>query len=179
MTNSRAVHRYVKSLFGLAVERGVIEDVHNDMNLIAKACQSNHDFVSMLLSPIIHQDKKKEILQAIFKKHINPLSMSMLEMITRKKRDPILPEIAVYFHTAYNNYKNIGHAVIHTATPLDEVQLSQINTLVKGLSKKSSIDLDKKIDPSLIGGFVLDMGDRRIDASVKNKLQTIAQQFAK
>ncbi|PGH38798.1 MAG: ATP synthase F1 subunit delta [Candidatus Nephrothrix sp. EaCA] len=179
MTSSRVIHRYVKALFDLAVEKEAVEAVHADMRLMAAVCQTSRDFVSMLRSPIIHQDKKTAIVRAIFKKSINPLSMSMTEMIIRKRREPLLPEMAAYFHTAYNNYKNIAQAALHSAVPMDEAQLLQINALVKALSKKSSVDLEKKTDSSLIGGFVLDVGDKRIDASVKNKLQALAQQFAK
>ncbi len=102
MADSRVASRYVKSLLSLAVEQGVVEAVHADMQFFNKVCHSNRDFVLMLKSPIIRHEKKKEILNKLFSGRVHALTMSIIEILTKKNREPLLPSIATEFHNAYN-----------------------------------------------------------------------------
>lgn len=112
MADSRVASRYVKSLLGLAVEQGVVEAVHADMQLFDNVCRANRDFVLMLNSPIVRHEKKKEILNRLFSGKVHKLSMSIIDILTSKNREPLLPAIATEFHNAYNEYKGIGKASI-------------------------------------------------------------------
>jgi F-type H+-transporting ATPase subunit delta len=178
MAQLRAASRYVKSLLGLAVEKDVLEQVHNDMLLFSKVVAENRDFVLMLNSPIIKHDKKRDILEILFKSKVNPLTMSILDIVTRKNREPLLPAIAREFHNAYNEYKGICKATITTAIPLDPKLRMEFEGMVKKLSDKKQVELIEKIDLTMIGGFVLNVGDRQIDASLKNKLKALKVQFS-
>lgn len=178
MVDSRAASRYVKSLLGLAVEKNALEAVHGDMLLFAKICEENRAFELMLKNPIIRHDKKREILERIFHGKVNPLTMAIFDILTRKNREPLLPGIAKEFHVAYNIYKGIGKASITTATPLDDQLRTEFENIVKRLSEKDKVELTEKIDKEMIGGFILDIGDRQIDASMKNKLQVLKVKFS-
>jgi F-type H+-transporting ATPase subunit delta len=178
MTDSRAASRYVKSLLQLAVEKNVLDEVHQDMLLFSKVVQENKQFELLLESPIIKHDKKREILQAVFKGKVNDLTFAIFDILTRKNREPLLPAIALQFHTAYNEYKQIGKATVTTAAPLDEALRAEIRAMVQELSKMKSVELTEKIDPTMIGGFVLNVGDRQIDASLKNKLKSLQLKFS-
>jgi len=178
MADSRAASRYVKSLLDLAVEKNALEPVHNDMLLLSKICNENRAFELMLTNPIIKHDKKRDILEKLFKGKMNSLTMSILDILTRKNREALLPAIAREFHTAYNNYKGIGRAHITTAVPLDAKLRGEFETLVKKLTEKSQIELSEKVDQDMIGGFVLNVGDRQIDASIKNKLKAMKVKFS-
>lgn len=175
---TKVAQRYVKSLLGLAVEQGVLEQVHQDMQLFSKTCEASRPFVMMLRSPIVRHEKKREVLHALFENKVNKLTFSIIDIITKKNREPLLPAIASEFHNAYNDYKGIGKASVTTAVPLDEKAKSQIDEMVKKLSNRSQIELDQRLDESLIGGFVLNVGDRQIDASVKNKLKSLKVKFS-
>jgi F-type H+-transporting ATPase subunit delta len=178
MADSRAISRYVKSLLGLAVEKNALESVHNDMLLFTKICDENRSFELMLKNPIIRHDKKREILEKIFQGKVNPLTMAIFDILTRKNREPLLPGIAKEFHTAYNIYKGIGKAFITTAVPLDSQLRTEFENIVKRLSEKDKVELTEKIDKEMIGGFILNVGDRQIDASMKNKLQALKVKFS-
>jgi len=177
MSNSRAASRYIKSLLGLAVEKGVLEEVNRDMQLFAKTCKENRAFEVVLKSPIIKHDKKREILTRLFKGKVNALTMSILDILTRKNREALLPAISVGFHAAYNAYKGVEKATVKTAVPLDSKLKGEIEQIVKNLSSKKQVELVEIIDADLIGGFVLNVGDKQIDASVKNKLKTLQLNF--
>ncbi len=178
MADIRAASRYVKALLDLAVEKNVIEDIHNDMLMFSSICESNFDFVLMLESPIIKHDKKREILQALFKGKMNALTLSMMDIITRKNREPLLPTIAKEFHNAYNTFKNIRKATITTTTKLDPTLRAEFEKMAKTLTNRDSIELIEKIDADMIGGFVLNVGDKQIDASIKNKLKALKLKFS-
>ncbi len=178
MAESRVASRYVKSLLGLAVEGGALDQVHQDMQLIDKTCASNTDLVMMLRSPIIKHDKKKAILEKIFKGKINGLSLAIINILTEKNREPLLPAIAKEFHIAYNDYKGISKALVTTTIPVDAQLRKELEGIVKKLSKKESIELEEKIDADLIGGFILNVGDQQIDASIKSKLKTLKVKFS-
>jgi len=177
MADSRVATRYVKSLLGLAVEQGVLEEVHADMQLLDKVCHSNRDFVLMLKSPIVRHEKKKEILTRIFTGKVHKLSMAIIEILTSKNREPILPAIATEFHNAYNVYKGIGKAYVTTTFPIDEKLRNELVGMVKKLSEMQKVEMEERVDKELIGGFILNVGDRQIDASIKNKLKALKITF--
>ena len=167
MAESRVASRYVKSLLGLAVESKTLEEVHNDMQLIDKICVSNKDIVMMLRSPIIKHDKKKIILEKIFKGKVNALSLAIINILTEKNREPLLPAIAKEFHVAYNEFKGISEASVTTTIPVDAQLRGELEKIVKKLSGSEKIELQEKIDVDLIGGFILNVGDKQIDASIR------------
>jgi F-type H+-transporting ATPase subunit delta len=178
MVDSRAASRYVKSLLDLAVEKNALESVHDDMLLFSKICDENRAFELLLRNPIIRHNKKREILERLFEGRVNPLTMAIFDILTRKNREPLLPGIAREFHTAYNAYKGIGKAFIITAVPLDSQLRTEFENIVKRLSEKDKVELTEKIDKEMIGGFILNVGDRQIDASMKNKLQALKVKFS-
>lgn len=178
MADSRVASRYVKSLLSLAVEQNALEVVHSDMQMFDQACRTNREFLMMLKSPIIKHEKKKDVLEALFKGKVNPLTLSIIDILTRKNREPLLPAIAHEFHNAYNEYKGIEKATITTTIAVDAKLKGEIEAIVKKLSSKKLVELDEKIDKELVGGFVLNVGDRQIDASVKSKLKSLKVKFS-
>lgn len=173
MASTRVASRYVKSLLGLAVEKGALEEVHKDMQLFSKTCNESYEFVMLLRSPIVKHDKKKAILDELFKGKVHNLTLAIFDIITRKNREPLLPMIAHEFHDAYNEHKGIGKATITTTIPMDKQLRSEVEAIVKKLNNKKEIELTEKVDEELIGGFVLQVEDKQIDASVKNKLKSL------
>jgi F-type H+-transporting ATPase subunit delta len=178
MTDSRAASRYVKSLLSLAVEQKALDAVHKDMQLFSKTVDENRQFLLMLTSPIIKHDTKREILEKIFKGKVHKLTLAIFDIITKKNREPLLPAIAKEFHTAYNEHMGIGVAAVTTAIPLDAKLRGEIEKLVKKYSDKKEIELVEKIDKDMIGGFVLNVGDKQVDASIKNKLKALKVKFS-
>jgi F-type H+-transporting ATPase subunit delta len=178
MIDSRAASRYAKSLLGLAVEQNALEQVHQDMLLFSSVSEENKAFTLMLRSPIIRHDAKGDILEKLFKGKVHALTLAIFKIITRKNREPLLPAIAKEFHTQYNQYKNIGKATVITAIPLDSKLKAEFEKIVRNLSDKKQVELTEKVDASMIGGFVLNVGDRQIDASIKSKLKALQVEFS-
>ena len=178
MADSRVAWRYIKSLLQLAVEQKALEKVHGDMMLFNKVCEQNHAFVLMLQNPIIKHDKKASILEKIFKGKVHELTLAIFEIITRKNREPLLPAIASQFHRAYNDYRGISKATVTTAVPLDGKLRKEIEAMVKKISERDIIELEEQVDPEIVGGFVLNVGDRQVDASIENKIKLLKVKFS-
>lgn len=177
MADLRVASRYVKSLLGLAVEQKALDAVHEDMLMFSKVCKSNRDFTVMLRSPVIRHEHKKAILTKAFSGKVHPLTMAIFDILTRKNREALLPAIANEFHNAYNDHKGIGKGYITTTVPMDSEFRRSVEEIVKKLSDKKQIELVEKVDADLIGGFILNVGDRQIDASIKNKLKALSLKF--
>ncbi len=178
MADSRAASRYVKSLLDLAVERKALEEVHRDMLFFSEVVSKSRQLELLLQNPVIKHDQKLEVLKKIFAGKVNALTMAFFEIIARKNREPILASIAKEFHNAYNEYKGIGKATVVTATPLDAGARADFEKLVRSYSDKKEIELIERVDPELIGGFILNVGDRQVDASIKSKIKTLKVKFS-
>lgn len=178
MSEFRAASRYAKSLLELADEKGVLEEVHKDMLSFYELCKENREFELMLKNPIIKHDKKRAILELIFKGKVNDLTMAIFDIITRKNREGILPVIAREFHVQYNFLKKIEVAKVTTAVALSPELRSQFEDLVKKISSKDKVELTEVVDKDIIGGYVLKINDRQIDDSLKSKLKALELKFS-
>ena len=178
MADLRVASRYVKSLLELAVEQNVLDEVHKDMQLFSSVCRENRNFTVMLKSPVIRHEKKRAILEKLFTGKVNKLSLAIMDILTFKNREALLPVIAAEFHHAYNLYKDIGKASVTTTIPMDEELRATIHAIARKLSDRNEVELEEKVDADLIGGFILNVGDRQIDASIKSKLKALTLKFS-
>jgi F-type H+-transporting ATPase subunit delta len=150
MAGSRAASRYAKSLLDLAVEKGALENVQEDMRLLSRVCSQNADLRLMLKSPIIRHEVKKVVLEKLFKNRVNALTLAIIDILTRKNREPLLAEIAMEFQEAYRVFKGIGKASVTSTVALDKNLRQEIEILVKRICEKKTVEIEEHIDPSLI-----------------------------
>ena len=165
--------RYAKSLIDLSVEHKQLDETRNDMKLVKQVCDENHDFVVLLNSPIVKTDKKLEILSAVFNGKISKLSLSFLNLLSKKRRESYIPEIATAYDEQFKKNKNITTAVITTATGLDAKLKSRVLEIVKQSAGAGEVELVEKVDADILGGFVLSISDKQLDQSVKRKLNDL------
>lgn len=176
MQGTKIATRYAKSLIDLSLEKGQLENVNNDMKMIASSCNDNYELALLLKSPIIKPDKKEAILDAIWGKQLNEITKEFIKIIVRKKRELYLAAIADAFNSQYRKHKNILRAVITTAHGLDESLKSKVMEIVKSGSA-SEVELVEKTDPTIIGGFILRVGDKQDDTSIKSKINKLNRTF--
>lgn len=177
MTGVKLSARYSKSLLLLAIERGELDQVFSDMQLVAKTCNENRDLVLLLRSPIIKTDKKRDVLREIFGDKINKTSLAFIEIITNKRREYFLEKIAEEFTRQYKENNRIATATVTTTVKLDEGLKEKIMALVKNQTRQD-VELIERIDEKLIGGFILRIGDTQIDASIHRKLIDLKKSFS-
>lgn len=168
--------RYAKSLMDLAIESNQLDAVRSDMKSVERVCEQNHDFVLFLKSPVIKTDKKIEVLKDIFEGKISNLSLSFINLITNKKRESILAEIASAFDEQFKINKNIFTAVVTSAVGLDATTKQKVLDLIK-TQLNGEVELVEKIDASAIGGFILQIGDKQIDKTVARQLSNLRKEL--
>ena len=176
MQGTRVASRYAKSFIDLTMEQGTLEQAYSDMKTIEGVCESNHDFVIFLKSPIIKTDKKQAVLAEIFKGKLNKVTDSYIQLITAKKREIYLAEIAAEFINQYKTKKKILTAVVTTANGIDENIRKKVMEIVKGATT-SDVVLQEKIDKNIIGGFIIRVGDKQVDASIAKKINSLKRTF--
>lgn len=177
MPNPRLATRYAKSLLDLSIERGQLEKVFADMQWLASVCKSNPDFVNVLRSPVINADIKKSIIEAVTGKNIGELASAFINLLVVKGRESNVPEIVTAFITQYKEHKNIQTIKLTTATPVSDSIKNAIIDQIKKTTGFQNVELEEKVDNNLIGGFVLQVGDKLVDASIAYDLKAIARQF--
>ncbi|MBP7556559.1 MAG: ATP synthase F1 subunit delta [Chitinophagaceae bacterium] len=177
MPNPRLAARYAKSLIDLSIEKGQLEQVYQDMQWLQAACKSSRDFLNLLRSPVIKADTKRKILEAVTAGKLSELTAGFIRLLVTKGRESNLPEIATAAINLYKGHKNIYTVQLTTAAPVDNAVRTAIIEQVKKSAGVEHIELEEKVNPDLIGGFVLQLGDKLVDASIAYDLRAIAKQF--
>lgn len=179
MSVARIATRYSKSLLDLAVEQNKLDRILEDVQALKKAT-AQRDLNLLLKSPIVNPTKKASILKEIFGGKVDELTMAFVNLIVTKGRESLLPEIAEEFIQQYRTMKNISTIKLTTATPWTAAQIEGIRTKVIGaLSNMDDVEIVTSVDADLIGGFVIELGDKLYDASVAHKLDKLRKEFSK
>ncbi|MBT9394126.1 ATP synthase F1 subunit delta [Hymenobacter sp. NST-14] len=179
MSELRVASRYAKSLLDLAEERGELEQVKQDMDLFSKTLGENRDLRLLLRNPIVKSDKKLAILRAIFGGKVTALTEKFFSIVTQHNREDSLVFIGDEFLKQYNLKRGMQVAQVTTAAPLDAPTRLQLVQLVREQTGLPKVTLQEKVDESLIGGFVLRIGDQLIDDSVSYRLRKLRTEFSK
>ena len=177
MKSAKSASRYAKALLELAVDQQKVDVIESNMQRILSAAKETNEFQVFLNSPIINIDKKIDVLNKLFGE-FEPLTLSFIALITKNGRERLITEIAQSYISQVKEFKGIIPISITSARKLDEATkatiLAKINASVTG-----TLEITELIDESLIGGFIVTMGDKQIDASVVSQLARMKQELTK
>jgi len=175
MNESQISVRYAKALFQSASGQQVLDKVYKDMEVLTSTCRME-DFQHMLVVPTLQPSQKVKLLRAIFEKHLSTISLSMIDLVVKNKREAYLPGIARYFRELYRKEKGVCTATLVTAQAVDESEMNAIRKLIKK-AYDSEAELTTEVNVDVIGGFVLTIEDKRYDASVASNLKKLKKQL--
>ena len=173
--SERAAIRYAKALLSLSEEKNTSLVINKDMVLIAKTISEHKDLKQALESPIVPSSAKKGVVLEVFKS-IDAQSKSLMDTLIENNRISILGEVARQYTKLYDELKGIQVAIVTTAVPLDSSLEKKVMAKVKELTGKEA-ELKKVVDETILGGFILRVGDTQYDASVANKLEKLKREF--
>ncbi|TPG64467.1 ATP synthase F1 subunit delta [Hymenobacter nivis] len=171
MADQRVASRYAKSLLDLGQEQGTLEQVKQDMDLLDQVVSGSRELRLLLRNPIVKHDKKLAILTALFKGKVSDMTMRFFTILTQKNRESALESVAAEFKVQYNILRGIQTAEVVSAVPLTPALREQMRAEVTRQSGHAGVELAEKVDPALIGGFVLRVGDVQLDESVRSSLR--------
>jgi F-type H+-transporting ATPase subunit delta len=169
--------RYAKSLIDLAVEQKALEAVNADMEFFVRTIKANSELNAVLVNPIIYHDKKIQILDAIFGGKVSPVTIAFFKLMVNKNRAEVLYPAAQEFINQYDVINNIIKATVVSAAELSEANKKTIVAEIEA-STKGTVKLTAKVDPALIGGFILTVGDRQVDTSISSSLTKLKKEFS-
>lgn len=179
MNVAPVAYRYARSLMELALERGALASAHEDMALVANTCAASRDLVVLLNSPVVKADKKEKVLEQVFAGKVGTLTNSFIGILVRKGREALIPQMAAAFNELYKQQNGIVTAEVTSAVPLDDTARKRVMELANGKHPGKSIELLEKVDPSLIGGVTIRIGDEQYDGSVSRRLSDMRREFSK
>jgi F-type H+-transporting ATPase subunit delta len=175
MNDSKISVRYSRALFQSALEKKILDEVNQDMILIAEICKTP-ETKEFLNSPIIVPSKKTEIFHKIFGGHVQEITLSLIDLVVKNGRESFLPAISRVFIHETLRHKGITKSVLTTAVAIDPKVKKEITGMISKVFNTKA-ELEEVIDSDVIGGFILRVDDNYIDASVKNKLNKIKKEL--
>jgi F-type H+-transporting ATPase subunit delta len=179
MRDTKVAYRYAKSILGLAAQRNEADRVEEDFVLMVRVLKENREMRVFLNSPVVKGDKKEKVLIAVFGDHISVLMKAFIQILTKKGREYLLHDIAQSYLEQIRISKGIMSATVETATELDGESREIFAELVKAFNSGGGILLNEKTNPEVIGGFVLKVEDKMLDASVAGQFRKLRRQLTK
>lgn len=178
MNQSRATIRYAKALLQLSVEEKSLEESYADMRLLDRICSESRELSLLLKSPIVKTDQKIKIICEVFANKIQKLSLDFVKIIINKKREYLLEGIAKAFIALYKDEKNIETATVTTAVPISSALKEEIVGYIKSRNN-NQVELTEVVNKDIIGGAIIRIGDKELDASIATNITELRQTFNK
>jgi F-type H+-transporting ATPase subunit delta len=175
MNDSKISVRYARALFQTALEKNLLDKVNQDMILLSEICKSP-ETKEFLGSPVIPPSKKEDILHKMLGGNVEKITLSLIDLIVKNGRESYLPSIARDFIHDTKKFRGITDSVLTTAVKVDAKVRKQIIDLISSVFM-TNVELKETIDPEIVGGFILQVDDSYIDASIKNKLRKIKKEL--
>jgi F-type H+-transporting ATPase subunit delta len=175
MAGTRAAIRYAKAVLSLALSQNKAEAVNEDMKGIASTIAQSEDLANVLSNSVVKAEAKKAALLAIFPK-LDSISTGLFDVLIANKRVGLLNAIALKYNALFDAYNGKEAAQVTTAVPLTKDLEAKVLAKVKALTNKE-VDLESIVDETILGGFILRVGDKQFDASISNKLNKLKREF--
>ena len=161
--------RYAEALFAIAKEQGNIDQLEEELQAVNQVIAGSRELQKVLYHPQITPEEKKEIVKNIFTGRVSQITNNFLYLMIDHKREMFLKDIVTYFTEMANRARNLVQVQVTSAVELDADQRKELNEVLEKITCKK-VRAEYAIDPSLIGGVVVRIGDRVIDGSVKSRL---------
>ena len=175
MSGSRAAIRYAKAVLSLATDQKSAEAVNSDMKSITSAIAQSEDLNQMLQSPVVRSSDKKSVLTSVFN-NANVATTNLIDTLISNKRLALLNDVAASYTQLYDQMRGTQVATVTTAVTLTSDLKTKVLAKVKELTGKEA-EVENIIDESIIGGFILRVGDIQYNASIANKLDKLKREF--
>jgi len=174
---NRVAKRYTKALFELAQERKILDKVEKDMEQIGKIIDESQDFRDFLTNPLISESTKQKIIRELLANRIQKVTFQFLELLTEKRRISILPAVVEQFREMLLAYRHILEGELISAVPLEKKQFEAIKKHLEDMLGQT-VTLQRKIQPEIIGGFVVRIQDLVIDNSIRLQLNKLREKLS-
>lgn len=168
--------RYAKALFQLAQARKMLDKVRGELHSFAAALEENQEFGDFFRSPENSRAAKRAAVEKVFHARYSNIFFNFLLLVVQKGRHNAINEIVRAFDDLYDRFARRTRALAITAVPMDSKLADDLKArLSKSLNKQ--VDLENQVDPSILGGIVLNIDGKVLDGSVKQQLERLRTQL--
>lgn len=174
---SLSSHRYAKALLDLSEERTCSADVAADMEHVRASLASSRELQVFLGSPVVKPHQKSKVLAQIFA-GLSEMTLKFLDLVVEHGREAYLQEIAVSYLESYRSRQGTVSAKVTSAIALTQDQRAQIESAIMATGAKA-VALHEEVNPDLIGGLIVRVGDKQIDTSIAQTLRNLDRSFQK
>jgi len=165
---------YAEALLTLAKERKEEKDVGEELEQIVEALEKYPYFPSFLTSPTVNTKRRHDTLEKMFRGRASNTLADALQVLNRNHRLGLLHAISEQYKTLHRESQNRVKAIVQSATPLSEAHLAQLRDEIKRRTGKD-VEFEAKVNPDLLGGMILQVGDKKVDASISRKVQKLSE----
>jgi F-type H+-transporting ATPase subunit delta len=172
MAELAVVRRYARALFDTAHRAGAVDQIETDLKAVDQVLRATPRFSRVLRAPTVSVDQKKELVQRVFGTRLSPLAARFLTLVVERRRETILNDVYSEFSRLANEERNILAVQVTAATPLTD---QERDALAAALTRRTgkTVTLELSIDPQIMGGLLLRMGDTVIDGSIRSRLNQL------
>jgi ATP synthase F1 delta subunit len=177
MILSGVAKRYAVALFNAAVKQDIAEQVNDDLTSFVELLRANRDLVGFLKSPEILIEAKKQLIVDVFGDRTAGLFVKFILLLMDKKRLKHILSIADAYGQLYEQLQGIVEARVITAVPLDaDLEQQTVDRLEEATNK--TIRISKTVDPDIVGGMIIIVGDNILDGSIRHKLKLMRRSLS-
>jgi len=177
MSGIRTAIRYAKATINFSRESGTSEKVFEDMKFVKETVSENKDLQILLSSPVIKSSLKRKVLMEIFEQKTSTITVGLIDLLIDNKRLALLGEVAKQYTILFDYLRGKEVATVTTAVPLTDSLNEKVLQKVKEVTGGNNAQIENKIDPEILGGFILRVGDVQYDASIASRLQLLKREF--
>lgn len=177
MSSTRAAVRYAKAILEIADSKNAASEVSADMALIASTITANSELSSFIQNPLVKTEAKKDVVSEVFAS-VNPVTKSIFQLLLENKRFEILDGIAVEYNRLFDIMNGVEVAKVTTAVPMDAALEAKVSAKIASISSSKKITIENIVDPAIIGGFILKIGDKQYNASIADRLQVLKRELS-
>lgn len=176
MPAGASARRYAQAVFQLAVERGELEQWLDDLTLLADSV-TNAEFAQTLSAPRISLEQKEEVIRQSLGSSVGRLALNLMFLLTSRNLVHVLPDIADRYQEMLDQHQGVDRAEVVSAVPLQDSQRDQVARMLSEVSG-NDVRLTTRVDPDILGGIILRIGDQVMDGSARGRLQAMQRELA-
>ena len=168
---------YARSLFQVAEEQGKLDVVREELGQVSETLESNHDMRLFFFSPYFSTEEKREGLRTTIE-GADPVTMNLLDVLVENHRLPVVPRIRREYERLWRDANDLLPVTVTSAVELDDAVVARIGEEI-GRQTGRKVELTRTVDPSIVGGFIVRVGNSILDSSIKNRLENLRKQIVR
>ncbi|MDX1530096.1 MAG: F0F1 ATP synthase subunit delta [Rhodothermales bacterium] len=174
MSDATVARRYAQALFREAEEQGKVERIDSDVQAVQESLEASRELERFFQSPVVGREKKEAVVAKLFDGKVDALLVRLIQLLVEKGREDIFPAVVGQYAELRDERLGVVEARVKSAMPLEP---DEADTLRKALEAKTGkkVRMRIEVEPSLLGGVVVRIGDRVYDGSARHQLETLRE----